>query len=113
MSGLCRKDPELAYKKNGIYYIRLTVLSTRPGFDLISALMITTQTWVKAVDAAQLSGLPRRTLASWCLTRPRFANRIGRVWYVNVEALGADEDELEFLASISGNDDDEGSTGSS
>lgn len=97
VSGWCKSDPRLAYKRNGIYYIRVSELAKRPGFDLISALTLTSSKWIKAIDLAAVAGRPRRTLAHWCVRKQAFAKRVGRVWYVDLEALGCTDDQVATL----------------
>ncbi len=94
----CKADPALAYKdRDGVYHIRIAVLAKRPGFDLIAALTLESSRWIKAVDLATLAGAPRRTISYWCANRPRFARRIGKVWYIDLEAVGATEEQVEAL----------------
>ncbi len=98
VSAWCKNDAALAYKNaKGVYYIRVSELAKRPGFDLISALTIESSKWIKAVDLACISGRSRRTISYWCLTRPRFAKRIKRCWYLDLEAMGATEEQVETL----------------
>ncbi len=97
VSGWCANDPKLAYKKNGVYVIRLSELAKRPGFDIISALTLETAKWIKAVDLAAISNQSRRTISYWAKNRPRFAKRVGRVWYIDLETLGASDDHVEVL----------------
>lgn len=98
MRDLCRRDPKLAFKQGRDYYIRLEELAKRPGFDLVQALLLPhSDKWIKAVDLARMAGVPRRTVAYWCKTRPWFAKRIGRTWYVSAEVLGTTQEEAEFL----------------
>lgn len=95
----CRRDPNLAYRKNGRdYYIRIEELAKRPGMDIVTALLLEKDgEWIKAVDLAKLAGVPRRTVANWCATRPWFARRIGRNWYLSREVLGATPAQAKFL----------------
>lgn len=94
---LCRRDTALAFKKGRDYYIRLDVLATRPGFDAVSVLLLTKKRWIKAVDLAHMAQCPRRTVAYWCKRRPHLAHRIGRIWYVCIDDLGATPDQMETL----------------
>ncbi len=94
MQDICQRDKKLAFKRNGVYYIRLSELAKRPGFDLVQALMIQSSRWVKATKLAKFSGIPRRTIAAWCLSRPNFAKRIGSIWYVDLDGLGASDDQI-------------------
>lgn len=97
MSWICKQDPLLAFKKSGVYYIRLTELAKREGFNLVSALMIRHVKWIKATHLARISGVPHRTMMSWCKSRPNFAKRISNTWYVDLELLGADDDQIAQL----------------
>jgi len=90
MSRICKATPDFASLHNGDYYIDLEELAKRPGFDLITALMLPTRKWRKAIDLAREAGIPRETMAYWCRYRPRFAIRLGRVWYIDVEAYQKD-----------------------
>lgn len=99
MGDICQSDSKLAFKRNGIYYIRLEELAKRPGFDLVTALLSPHGKWIKAIELARRSGIPRRTMASWCRNRPNFAKRIGRIWYVDLELLGATEEQLDSILS--------------
>ena len=95
---ICRRDTKLAFKKkDGHYYVRLSELAKRPGFDLVGAILASHSNWIKAIDLARHAGIPRRTVANWCLSRPNFAKRIGRVYYVDLEALGASEDQIQII----------------
>lgn len=105
MRKICKKDPALAVMNRGAYYIRLEALARLPGFDLVTAFLLPTQRWIKAVDLARSSGVPRRTIAQWCHDRPRFATRIGRVWYVDLEGLGANNEQIAGLLSDNGTKD--------
>lgn len=97
VSDWCRRDPTLAFKKGRDYYIRLERLAEKPGMDIVLAITATKQPWVKAIDLARWAEIPRRTVAYWCRTRPRFAKRIGRTWYISVEELGASPEQAETL----------------
>jgi hypothetical protein len=97
MSGWCRADPALAYKKEGVYWIRLERLAQKPGLDIVSVLTGTQNRWIKAIDLARWAGIPRETVAYWCRKRPRFAKRIGRLWYVSLDELGCTSEQAEAL----------------
>jgi len=97
MSDICKNDPGLAFKRNRAYYIRLTELAKRPGFDIIDALLAPHGSWIKAVKLAKMAGIPRKTMSTWCRTRPNFAKRIWRIWYVDLEQIGANEDQIKML----------------
>lgn len=99
--GWCQADPKLALKKDGIYWIRLVELAKRPGFDVISAFTIPSARWMKAVHLASILNCPRRTVSGWCSNRRRFAKRIGRTWYVDLESLGATDEQIEVLRTWS------------
>jgi hypothetical protein len=97
MSYMCKTDPEIAIKRDGVYYVKLDKLAERPGFDLITAMLLPTQRWVRAIDVAKFAHRSRKTMNNWCRSRPRFAMRIGRIWYINLEELGASEEQIETL----------------
>lgn len=97
MRDICQRDSNLAFKRNGIYYIRLAELAKRPGFDLVGALLAPHSKWIKAVVLARISGIPERTMRSWCATRPNFAKRLGSMWYVDLALLGANDDQIATL----------------
>lgn len=106
MSWICKKDTALAFKKQGVYFIRLTELAKRPGFTLISALMIPHSRWIKATDLARISGVPLQTMNTWCRNRPNFAKRISNTWYVDLELLGATDEQIEQLLGQSSQSED-------
>lgn len=95
MSELCRKDPALAFKRKGDWYVRIEELAKRPGFDLVQALMLTSARWIKSTDLARLTGWSRRTVVRWCATRRNYAKRIGRTWYVDLSQVDAPEEKIE------------------
>ncbi len=97
---ICENDSRLAFKRNGSYYIRISELAKKPGFDLVGAILSPHGKWIKAVELAKKYGVPRRTMSNWCLTRPNFAKRIGRIWYVDLELLGATESQVDELESF-------------
>lgn len=103
-----QKDPTIAVwvpakprARRGVYtgehWIRLDRLAGRPGIDSVDALLLGEARWMKAVDLAAMSGIPRRTLSYWCRTRAGFGKRIGRNWYVDLEQFGAQSTEVESL----------------
>lgn len=87
MRRMCAKDPSIAIKRKGVYYICLENLATKPGFDLVGALLLPTKRWVKAIEVARKAGISRKTVSNWCRTRQRFACRIGRIWYIDIETF--------------------------
>jgi hypothetical protein len=87
----------LAVRKGRDYYIRIDRLAVKPGMNIISALTLENRSWIKAVALAAAAGTPRRSVAHWCRTRPHLAKRIGRIWYVDLEELGATDDEIDAL----------------
>jgi hypothetical protein len=103
-----QNDPKLAVfvpnhegraNGGGSYWVRLDRLAEKYGIDRVIAYTLPSANWVKAVDIAKTSGIPRRSIARWCRDRPGFAVRIGRCWYVDLERLGADSEQLSTLAS--------------
>lgn len=97
MRDWCAYDPDLAVRRGRDWYIRVSELARRPGMTYVQALLCTSQTWVKAVDLAAASGISRRTVSYWAKTRPGFGKRIGRIWYVDLEQLGATPDQVEII----------------
>lgn len=95
----CKKRPDLAIKRAGSYWIRLDALANSQGLDLVQAFMLahTKQHWIKAIDIAKNSNIPRRTIAHWCKTRPHLAKRIGRNWYIAIEDLDAHPRDAQVL----------------
>lgn len=91
------RDPHLARKSAGIWHVNVRTLAAHRGFDLVELLILLrspTTSLVKATELARTSGLPRRTIAHWCLTRPGFAVRVGNVYYVALDRLGVTPEEV-------------------
>ncbi len=99
MCYICKNDPTLAFKRNRTYFIRLSELAKRPGFDLVDALLVPHGVWIKAIALAKMAGISRRTMSSWCKTRPHFAKRISNIWYVDLKQLGATDEQIEMIKS--------------
>ncbi len=97
MQDICQRDKKLAFKRNGVYYIRISELAKRPGYDLVRALMVTSSRCIKATTLAKISGISRRTVVGWCLSRPNFACRIGKTWYVDLDGLNASEEQIDAI----------------
>lgn len=95
----CHRDASLAIKIKGVYHVRVEKLAERPGMDLVRAYLLvkTEQKWVSLAALSKLTGVSRRTLAAWAKNRPCFATRIGRNWYVSLETLTNDPEQLEIL----------------
>ncbi len=81
----------------GSWWIKLDKLAGRHGITLVDAYMLGSSRWIKAVVLAELTGISRRTMSHWCRTRPGFAKRIGRIYYVDLQELGASFDDVEGL----------------
>ncbi len=96
----CKEDPNLAFLKGRQYYIKLDELARRPGFDLVAALTLENACWVRAVDYAAAAGRPRRNVAHLCKTKPRFAKRIGRIWYIDLVEEGLSADQIAVIKSL-------------
>lgn len=94
MSSWCEKDPDLAFKKGREWWIRLDMLAGRPGITLIDAYMLGSSRWILATKIARMSGIPTKTVNNWCRSRPGFAKRIGTDWYIDLEQMGATQDEV-------------------
>lgn len=96
----CQVDPHVAIKIGRYWWIRLERLAARPGMDIVLAMMLPHQRWVKAVLLSEWTGIPRKTIANWCRDRQGFARRLGRIWYVDVDNLSSfagSEDEAEKI----------------
>ncbi len=107
----CKRDPELAFKKNYVWWIRLDRIAGRPGITLVDAYMLGSSQWIQATRLARLAGISRKTMNNWCRSRPRFAKRIGTDWYVDLDQWGADPDRIEqLLGNPSQTDNQEGVT---
>ncbi len=90
-------DPALAIRKEGVYWIDLERLAARGGLSLVDAYLLGSKRWVQATLLADLGKIPRRTVAGWCKSRNRFAVRLGATWYVDLEGLGVDIDDIDAL----------------
>ena len=94
-----QKDPDLAVWRNdrygGSWWIKVEKFVGRQGIGLIDAYTLGDRRWIKAVDAAKIMGVSRHTMRNWCNNRPGFAKRLGRVFYIDLEDLGAAPDEVE------------------
>ena len=92
-------DPSLGVfikdRHNGSWWIKVEKLAGRHGIGLIDSYMLGEHRWIKAVDAAKIMGVSRHTMRNWCNTRPGFAKRIGRVFYIDLHDLGADPESVE------------------
>ena len=96
--GIAVREPHLTTRRGRTTYFVLSKLAEKPGMGVIETLTLADgPRWVKLVDLAQISGIPRRTLATWAKTRPNFACRIGRIWYVRLETLGASPEQQKFF----------------
>lgn len=98
----CLTDPKLAiFISGGIgggsWWVKLERLAERSNISILDAYTLSTQRWKKATELAKLSGISRKTIANWCRNRPGFAKRIGRVYYVDLEQMGANRDEIDAL----------------
>lgn len=97
MKAWFKSKRHLFVKKSGHYYLKLDALAGCDGIDIVDAMTLPGQRWVRAVDLAHDAGIPRKTVANWCRARPNFAKRIGKVWYVDIASLGASPEEAEAL----------------
>ncbi len=91
------REPELAHKEGSIWKVNIRKLSEIQNIDLVELLLILqspTTSLVKATTLSRTSGLPRRTIAHWCKTRPGFAIQIGHVWFVDLAHWGVTPEEL-------------------
>ncbi len=99
--GWIEREPGLGVfindRNGGSWWVKLDKLAGRQGITLTDALMLGSRRWVAAVDLAILAGISKRTMSHWCRTRPGFAKRIGQVYYVDLEELGASFDDVEEL----------------
>ena len=110
------KDPSLAVwvpdSIGGAYWVKLDTLAERTGISLTESYTLGASRWIQATVLAELAGISRRTVAWWCRNRPGFAKRLGRIYYVDLESLGASRGDLEALRKRlgmgnSGKDEDE------
>lgn len=99
MTKWCQDDPSLAFKDGRVWMIRLDALAGRPGIDLVTAYTLPTARWIKATALAERAGISRKTVGNWCRDRPGFAKRIGADWYLDLDQLGADEEQIAKLLS--------------
>lgn len=95
-------DPELTVLLRGkrtklTRWVKLERLAGRHGITLVDAYMLGSSRWIKATTLATLAGIPRRTMAYWCRTRPGFARRIAHMYYIDLEQFGASIDDVEAL----------------
>jgi hypothetical protein len=93
------RDPELSVYKaggpgGGSHWIKLDRLASRHGMSLVEAYMLGSSRWIKAVLLAEQAKIPRKTMANWCRNRPGFAKRLGRIYYIDLEAFGADPEAV-------------------
>ncbi len=96
LSDWCLRDPSIAVRRGGKgFWIKLDKLAGKPGIDLVEAHLIGEQRWIKAVELAEMAGIPRRTIGTWCRRNANFARRLGRIWYVNLSRLDITTEELE------------------
>jgi hypothetical protein len=93
----CATHPGFAVRRNGQYFIKIATLRRVQGVDPLLILTAESHNWVKAVDLARVAGVSRQTMARWCKTRPWFAHRVGRNWYVSMEMLGVHPDNVDLL----------------
>lgn len=93
----CQQQPNLARKRGRDWYISIKELARRDGLDPVKVLTLTQEKWVKAVALAEKAEISRRTIAHWCKTRPDFALRIGRIWYIHPGELGATPDQIDII----------------
>lgn len=107
--GWCHRDPALGFKKGHLNYIRVEKLAEKPGMDLVKAYLLpqNEQKWLTLAQLSKMTGIPRRTLAGWAKTRPTFARRLGRNWYVCLETLTDDPEQLEYLGHLSKNEEED------
>lgn len=98
-NGWVEADPTLGIFIKGVWWIKLDQLAQRHGISLTETFMLGSSRWVKAVDLARIAGINRRTVAHWCLTRPNFGRRIGRIWYIDLAQWATTPEELEEILS--------------
>lgn len=66
--------------------------------DLITAFMLHhEQRWVPATAFARISKISRKTIANWCKDQRKFAKRLGRIWYIDLDQLGLTEEQIETI----------------
>lgn len=100
------RDPALSILKHGgpggrSHWIKLDRLANKHGMTLIDAYMLGSTRWIKAVVLAEQAGISRKTMANWCRDRPGFAKRLGRIYYIDLEAFGADPEAVkQFIGKL-------------
>lgn len=99
----CRKQPDMVVKKGRDNYIKLEILMGKPDVDEVELLLLlnddnAARRYIKLVELARIARLPRRTLAYWCMHRPGFGFRCGRNWFVNLQAIGMTEEQIDDLS---------------
>lgn len=60
----------------------------KTGLPLHVVYNLHTRWLIKAVELARVSGISRKTVCNWCENNRGFGIRLGRVWYVDLEAAG-------------------------
>lgn len=86
----CMRDRSLAHKEGHTWRVNIRRLAETHGIDLVDLLLLLQNPepgLIKAAELARRAGIPRRTVAHWCRTRPDFAIRIGVVWFVDLSRL--------------------------
>lgn len=107
-----KKDPSLAVLLPGprgsmAYYIRIDRLAGRHGIGPIDAYLLPRARWIRATELAQLAGKSRWTVQDWCRKRPGLGKRIGRNYWVDLDQLGASEEEIQALLGGLGEKEDD------
>lgn len=103
MSKWCKNSQIPARKVKRVWWVRLDRLAETTGIHIVDMLMIPHKRWMKSTDLAKLTGFSRKTINNWCRTRPKLAMRLKTAWYVDLDALGNDNSDIEtrLLATLS------------
>lgn len=93
------EDPELAVLRSSggrpTFWIKLSRLADRYGLSQVEAYTLPGARWIRAAVLAKNLGISRFTMQNWCRNRPGFARRLGRNFYVDLDALGVSPEEAE------------------
>lgn len=110
-----KRDPKLAVKKpgrpRGVWWVKLDRLAGRHGIDLIEALMLgESGRWIKAVDIAKTIGWSRKRIQLWCRNNPKFAKRLGKIYYIDLETWGVSQEDIIKIQCRLGTQENPGSS---
>jgi hypothetical protein len=94
------EDPALAVLRSSgghrpTFWIKLDRLAERYGLTQVDAYTLPGARWIRASRLATRLGISRFTMQNWCRDRPGFARRLGRNFYVDLDALGVSQERAE------------------